>query len=92
MRIQKRLLFVPAALLLAGASGIGYVHASSTPHRTTISAGADASTADVQPGGQTAPDVAGAAAESKAPESAKADPAGWPDVQQGDQTGPDTGK
>lgn len=93
MRIQKKLLVIPAALLLAGASGIGFVHASTggaTPQ--TLSVSADPNTADVQQGSQSTPDLAGAAAEADAPEAASAiDAPGGPDVQQGDQTGADTG-
>ena len=100
MNMKKRLLVIPAALLLAGASGIGYVHASSgsTPTTVSLSTQADNNTGDVQQGDTTSPDVAGAAQATDAPEANAAETAAGtevtaPDgdnVQQGDQTGSDT--
>lgn len=100
MRMKKRLLVIPAAVLLAGASGIGFVHASTgTASQPAISTSpqTDNATGNVQQGDQNTPDVAGAAdtpAEANAPETAAAAESTSPDgdnVQQGDQSGPDTG-
>ncbi len=96
MRIQKKLLVIPAALLLAGASGVGFAHASTggtVPQSLSVSA--DSHTADLQQGDQSTPDVAGATAEANAPESTAPETAstidapGGPDLQQGDQSTPD---
>ena len=94
----KRLLIVPAALLLAGGAGIHMVHANPAP-TSSPSALVDTGTQDVQSGDQTAPDPAGAAStESSAPEAADTaqeantpDAPGGPNDQSGDQTGADTG-
>lgn len=94
MNFQKKLLVIPAALLLAGASGIGFVHAAQgTTNAPAITAPAqtDNNLGSVQQGDQNTPDVAGAT-EANAPEAASAaDAPGGPDVQQGDQTSADTG-
>jgi len=90
--MQKRsLVLIPAALILAGATGFGFVHASNQTQTSTPPASVAPNTDgdNVQAGDQNAPDVASAqdkadvAAEKTAPETDK--------VQSGDQSGPDTG-
>ena len=93
----KRLLIIPAALLLAGGAGVHMVHANPAP-TASPSALVDTGTQDVQSGDQTAPDTVGAAStESSAPEAADTaqeantpDAPGGPNDQSGDQTGTDT--
>lgn len=101
MHMKKRLLIIPAAVLLAGASGVRFVHAASgpTPSSITASAQTDNNGGNVQQGDQTSLDVAGAANATDAPEANASEAATGaestaPDgdnVQQGDQTGTDTG-
>lgn len=87
--MRKKLIVVPAVLLLVGAAGVGtkLVHADSRTqpaHITTLSpVGADGDTVNQQVGDKNAPDTGAAAkAVSNTPDT--------DNVQSGDQTGADT--
>lgn len=104
MYTKKRLLLIPAALLLAGASGVGFAHAASGPTPTSVTTSAHAAVGVAQGDATDAAEPADAP-EANASETAGGTEATAPDgdnvqqgdqtaadnVQQGDQTGSDTG-